>query len=458
MSIPLPFAHPAFRGSFGVARRDVTPPLGIYSRSWGAATRDAATSIHRPITLTVLTMQGENDASPFALIAGDFGGWRTITTIELLHTAVAQAGISEGRYVIAMSHTHAGCGTSLELIGKPGGEFIEGYLRCLGEAIRDAIAEALRTAQPGLLETAIGKCGLATNRDLPDPAGHRLLVGWNPNQSADETLMIGRVTDAGGEPLATVINYACHPTILAWENSALSPDYVGAMREVVESATGVPSVFLQGASGELAPRHQYVGDLEVADRAGRCLGHAVLSVLEGMLPPAHQLVYHGALESGAALAVWKTEKRPSISGEVVARSVVVELEIKESYPTAKEILKEHEACTDHVLRERLFRKLSTRKGLGEGSAHRNVHELWKLGDIFFVSVPNEAYSALQTALREVAGSSPVFVSTIANSCYGYLCPAEFYAQEHYATWHTPYAPGCFEKTLGALKVEIARLG
>ena len=48
-----------------------------------------------------------------------------------------------------------------------------------------------------------------------------------------------------------MVNYACHPTTLAWENTLISPDFPGAMREVVERATAAPCVFLQGASGDL---------------------------------------------------------------------------------------------------------------------------------------------------------------------------------------------------------------
>lgn len=36
-----------FAGRIGVARRDITPPLGIYSRNWGAATRHTAEGVHR---------------------------------------------------------------------------------------------------------------------------------------------------------------------------------------------------------------------------------------------------------------------------------------------------------------------------------------------------------------------------------------------------------------------------
>ncbi|MDG8305843.1 hypothetical protein OK881_10655, partial [Streptococcus pneumoniae] len=80
--------------------------------------------------------------------------------------------------------------------------------------------------------------------------------------------------------------------------------YVGAMREIVEAATGAPCLFVQGASGELAPREQYTGDVAVADRHGRALGHAVLAALDGLPVPGEELTLNGVVESGAPLAIW----------------------------------------------------------------------------------------------------------------------------------------------------------
>ena len=34
---PPPVALPEFAGLLGVAREDITPPVGIYARNWGAA-------------------------------------------------------------------------------------------------------------------------------------------------------------------------------------------------------------------------------------------------------------------------------------------------------------------------------------------------------------------------------------------------------------------------------------
>src|SRR5207244_4306015 len=100
-------------------------------------------------------------------------------------------------------------------------------------------------------------------------------------------LVVGRVTGVNGNVVATLVNYACHPTTLAWDNLLLSPDFPGAMREVLERQfSGAPCIFLQGASGELAPREQYTGETAIADAHGRQLAYAALAVLEGMLPPS----------------------------------------------------------------------------------------------------------------------------------------------------------------------------
>ena len=45
------FSHPAFRGRFGVARRDITPPPGIHAKNWGAATHERQFALG-PVSVT----------------------------------------------------------------------------------------------------------------------------------------------------------------------------------------------------------------------------------------------------------------------------------------------------------------------------------------------------------------------------------------------------------------------
>src|SRR5262249_38985564 len=128
---------------------------------------------------------------------------------------------------------------------------------------------------------------------------------FNPGGPADDTVLVAKIQGDDGQLIATVVNYACHPTTLAWDNTLISPDFPGAMREVVETATGAPCVFIQGASGDLGPREGFVGDPKVADRNGRQLGHAALAALESLPAPGTRFAYSGPVVSGATIGTWR---------------------------------------------------------------------------------------------------------------------------------------------------------
>src|SRR5213078_1736439 len=142
------------------------------------------------------------------------------------------------------------------------------------------------------------------HRDFWDEVNEIFVCGYNPKRHADDTVLVARITSVSGKVCGTLVNYACHPTTLAWDNRLISPDYPGAMRETVEKATGAPCVFLQGASGELGPREGFVGDTAVADRNGRQLGHATLAALEALPPPGTRFEYAGPVVSGATIGTW----------------------------------------------------------------------------------------------------------------------------------------------------------
>ncbi|HTM53952.1 MAG TPA: hypothetical protein VL175_07980, partial [Pirellulales bacterium] len=47
---------PQSRCSVGVGRADITPPVGMYHRMWGAAAHERSTGIHQPLTATALAL------------------------------------------------------------------------------------------------------------------------------------------------------------------------------------------------------------------------------------------------------------------------------------------------------------------------------------------------------------------------------------------------------------------
>jgi hypothetical protein len=458
------FQHTGFFGLAGAARAEITPPVGIYARNWGAAAHDAAEGVHRPLTLTALALAEEGEAgNPLVLISADLGWWRSPATERAFRRRLLDAlGLDEARLVFALTHTHA----APPLVDRPepdweGGELLAPWLAQVEAASLGAAREALAAMRPASLEWRYGRCGLATARDLVDPDNPgRFLCGFDAEAPADDTLLVGRAAARpGGEALALVVNYACHPTTLAWDNPLVSPDYLGAMRETTEEGwVGGLTLFGQGASGELSPRYQYVGDPSVADGHGRELGHAVLSALAGMEPPGTRLAFAGARESGAPLAIWRREERePSAEAQELRAALRhVELPLKD-WPSAEALERELAACEDRVTQERLRRKLAIRRGLGDGPSFAFPFWVWRVGEAFLVATMAEAYSVLQRRLREAFPDAAVACLNLANGSVGYLPPAERYDDDLYQVWQTPFERGSLEALESAVVAALREL-
>ncbi|MBA2481850.1 MAG: hypothetical protein H0V44_14390 [Planctomycetes bacterium] len=449
--------HPSFQGLIGAAQRDITPPAGIYARSWGAAKHDVHDGVHRPLTCTAVVLRaGENDL-PLALIALDLGWWKRAEDEWLVRGAVIAAlGVDDARVIVTMAHTHAGPSIDRSDHDRPGGHLVAAYLEQVRDAAVAAATEALRTACPAELAWEYGHCALARNRDLPDPLKPRTLCGFNPDLPADDTLLVGRATRTDGTIVATIVNYACHPTTLAWENHLISPDYVGAMRATVQAGTGgAPCAFLLGACGDLGPREQYTGDTSVADRNGAYLGACALATLVGMLPPRTRLAFSGAIESGAPLAAWRSE--PTQPARTIGASTFAIEHPLKPLPSVAEITDELARCTDPVLIERLRRKLGVRRAVGDGSTAPIRGWVWRLGDAVLLAHPHEAYSLLQTELRARTPSRAIAVMNLSNgTSVGYLPPAALYDRDLYQVWQTPYAREVLERFTDACASAIDR--
>ncbi|RBL91473.1 neutral/alkaline non-lysosomal ceramidase N-terminal domain-containing protein [Chitinophaga flava] len=435
-----------YHGIIGLSREDITPPVGIFARNWGAATHDVAAGVHMPLTLTCITFQTDKNVQPLVLVSADLGWWKSAADEKTLRQGILQAlSLPEERLMFCLTHTHAGPSTFSEDAGKPGGQYIIPYLQQLQEKAVSCIRRALADAQPATLTWQYGSCNLAVNRDFPEPGGDRLVVGYNPAVSADDTVLVGRITDNAGKVTGTIVNYACHPTTLAWENQLLSPDYIGGMRTVVEAATAAPCLFLQGASGELSPAEQYSGDTSLADGYGRQLGYAVLSVLEGMLPPDTTLTFTGVVESGASLGIWKKTPAPATT-TLLAEMTLVEMPLK-PMPSLAEIEAAWATCEHHVIKERLWRQRGIRKTVGEGTVAKMPLWIWRLGNTILAGQPNEAYSLLQQELRQQLAPATVAVMNIVNGYAGYLPPSASFSHHSYTVWQTPFQQGSLEQLI-----------
>ncbi|MFN8710055.1 MAG: hypothetical protein ACK50J_25575, partial [Planctomyces sp.] len=242
---------PQSRCRAGVARRDITPPVGIYHRMWGAATHDRATGVHRPLLATVLVLcpSGElgsgSQVSPgnavvprrdvsipqmnddrVVILAIDHCLLWDEELRRLRDTICHRTLIPESCLQIAFSHTHAAGLMDRSRTALPGGELIGPYLDSLAITLAEAVQDAMLSLQPASIVYGTGSCSLAAHRDTWDAERKLFVCGYNPSGPTDSTVMIARVTDASGSPMAVLVNYACHPTTLAWDNTLISPDYI----------------------------------------------------------------------------------------------------------------------------------------------------------------------------------------------------------------------------------------
>lgn len=462
---------PQSRCRAAIARCDITPPIGIYHRMWGAALHDRATGVHRPLEATLLWLEpaapevGEPQiilALDHCILDGD--ELRNIRRSIQLATDVGYENI-----LVTMSHTHGAGWMSRSRSDLPGGELLGPYLEQLAKQMADLAREAQARIASAMIVYGTGRCNLAAHRDYFDVERGRYVCGFNPAGSADDTLMLARIADAAGTNMASIVNYACHPTTLAWDNTLISPDWVGAMREVIERTEGGLCLFLQGASGDLGPREGFVGDTAVADRNGRQVGHAALSTLATLPPVRTEYRYAGPVISGTAIGTWRHE---TLSEESLRRQalwhweeLVVELPYRHDLPTLEQTTSEREHwlaeeaqaradgdelrvrdCRAQV--EQRTRQLTRLSNLAPGRAYLLTVRLGILGDSVWVFVPGELYQAFQLTLRERFAPRPVFVTTLTNEWQpGYIPPASTYGYEIYQEVIAATSPGCMESLI-----------
>ena len=291
----------------GAAKINIDPAVGIPHQNWGSATHIVAKAID-PEGMFVRALVLSDGKQKFALVDVDAGGVAGMD--GAVKRASALTGIPAEHIRLGASHTHAGPAMSR---GKgPVGADLTQYEQMMNQhraVVQDKLIGAIVQANARLRPVhAYGMTGTgsininrrfrgAGNDDNP-PA-----VGLNPKEFVDRELPVIRIDDAAGNPYAVLVNFQTHGTVLAYENEVVSPDWTGAMRNTVETALpGATCLFFQGAAGNQGPIEGYSGDLELAHRLGRILGHEAAAVAFRISTVRREPKFEGYVESTALQA------------------------------------------------------------------------------------------------------------------------------------------------------------
>lgn len=257
----------------GAGRHDVTPQEAVPMWGYGARHDALSSGIQDPLYAEALVIQA--GTKKIAIVGLDLGRSPAERSLQIIRKRIQEgAGIEDS--FIAGSHTHHG--PVLELSDEPGkgkGRFDAAirYYKQLEDGIVAAVLEANSRLAPAKMATGSVK-----------------LEGFNRNRHtkiepkpSDRELAVMRFDDMSGKPVAVLVNFTAHPTMIPAAVLKFSADYAGAVKETVRKEMGGSVVFMQGASGDQSANE---GPPELGRKGyqafGAALGGEALKLARGL--------------------------------------------------------------------------------------------------------------------------------------------------------------------------------
>lgn len=461
----------------GVARADITPPVGVAQMNWGSQTHVQAIGID-PAGMRATALVLSDGAQKFAMVDVDR------LFVSGLKPAIAEAsrqtGIPEEHIRIGASHTHAGVMVSPEkgppdLDLTPLVDMAERYRLGLIDKIAGIVAEADKRLQPVHVHGGRGEGTININRRVRADGDSPPAVGRNPTGFVDRELVVFRVDDSEGRTLAVVANFQCHGTVLAYENQVISPDWVGLARTTVEQAfPGAMSLVFQGAAGDQGPIEGFSGDLAVAHRLGRTLGHQIAAVAMQIETVRRVPTFEGFVESTAyqARQHWRVKgprdsrlgftsrtidvpRRTYSNSEVEgmrARLAQAEHHLR-ALPADATPLQRHQAAA----RVRRFADLLERwtQPVDDSPLQVEIQAL-RIGSLAIVAMPGEPFAEIGKAVKAASPFEFTMFCGYSDGIGGdYMPTAEEYQHGGYEVERSPYNPAAAAKVVEAALALLA---
>lgn len=155
-----------------------------------------------------------------------------------------QTGLPARHIGLATTHTHSG---PVTVRLRHCGRFNQPYMRQLHSTMQHSAVEACQAPQTPvrvLLGQSVSDEGINRRHDSGEPVDPQVLT-------------LSFVHAKTGKPLATLVNFACHPVTLSHCSNSVSADYCGYLvDEVSRHTNGAPCLFLNGAAGDINPRRR----------------------------------------------------------------------------------------------------------------------------------------------------------------------------------------------------------
>ncbi len=254
----------------GVAVVDLTPPAGTPLGGYGARLGRPLQGVHDRIFAKALVL--DDGAERIALVMTDLIG-----SDAAMQRAMAEAnGLQRSQVMLCASHTHSGPGALANNVfaATAMGAFDAKFY----DWMRDRLIESVKLAQAKLVPAKLA-------------VGVTELAGRNRNRRKDATvtdpqLSVIRVDTADGKPLAALVNFSAHGTVLGADNMQVSGDWMGAMQRALEQSigNGVVALYANGAEGDQSPVAHGADGFARCEEMGQAVAAAAKKLWDSLQP------------------------------------------------------------------------------------------------------------------------------------------------------------------------------
>lgn len=463
----------------GVARADITPPVGIAHLNWGSQTHVEARGID-PAGMWATALVLSDGKQKYVIVDMDYHGI-TKDVEAAIGMASARTGIPPEHIRLNATHTHAGPNFQAEKgpLGIDENKYlpaIQGYRRQVAEKVAGAVFEANLKLRPVHAWSARGTGDVNMNRRVRATATTPPAVGLNPDGFVDRELTVLRIDDAEGNPYAVIVNFQAHGTVLTFENKLISPDWIGMVRKTVEQLIpGALCLYLQGAAGDQGPAEGGTGDVTVAHRLGRRLGAQAAAIALSIETVRREPVFEGYTESTALAArqpwrvlgprpaelrfmreVVRVPRRAYEKGEIERMAALAESARKrmEEVANADEWTKRQADA-----RWRRFNDLLVKWRHPMDPSPLEVElQVLRIGEMAIAAMPGEPFAGIGAAVKK---NSPFMVTMFCGYSSGkgggYMPVESEYEHGGYEVERTPYGKGAAAAVVEAASAILKRL-
>lgn len=402
----------------GFAKQRITPALP--KQLAGYAAKRVANEVLDDVYVKVLLL--EKDAQHYGLVAYDLCAIDGLLIQEVKNEFVKH-GLLADHFLFTATHTHSSFGGMIDTVHGVNraaeGIFVPTDKRLI-QAVADisiqAIMEACEDLQEGRLYVAKGLLhDIGNNRNSLEYAGNDRLLAVFAEQTQGKKI--------------SIMNFACHPTVLNDQNQKISADYPGAIDAYMMQQGYAMNIFLNGSCGDISTRFSRQGS-------------------------GYEEVQRYGILGGEALLALRRKAKEITPEDIIIKQLHCSLQMKQpdTIEHAKAALEEKEAALQTAIEQGVSGSaLRLQESFVEGAqanlrhASCGLHQkrydvelsIWKFDTEAFLCIPGELFSELSNPLQD----EHTHVIGYANGYLGYFADGKAYDHACYEALSSPFERG-----------------